>query len=64
MENNETKILGLTNEEVQERVKEGRVNGEQNVKTKSVAQILRTNFITFFNLLFVAIPWHTQHAGS
>ena len=55
MENNETKILGLTNEEVQERVKEGRVNGEQNVKTKSVAQILRTNFITFFNLLFVAI---------
>ena len=55
METNETKILGLTNVEVQERIKEGKVNGEQNVKTKSVAQILRTNFITFFNLLFVAI---------
>ena len=48
-------LLGLSIEEVESRVKEGKVNGDQNVKTKSVAQILRTNFITFFNLLFVAI---------
>lgn len=48
-------ILGLTNAEVQERVKAGKINGDQNVKTKSVPQILRTNIVTFFNLLFVAI---------
>ncbi len=48
-------LLGLSAEKVESRVKEGKVNGDQNVKTKSVAQILRTNFITFFNLLFVAI---------
>lgn len=48
-------LLGLSIEEVESRIKEGKVNGDQNVKTKSVAQILRTNFITFFNLLFVAI---------
>ena len=52
---NEDKIVGLSNAEVQERIASGKVNGDQNVKTKSVAQILRTNIITFFNLLFVAI---------
>ncbi|MBQ8178360.1 MAG: HAD-IC family P-type ATPase [Clostridia bacterium] len=48
-------VIGLTNEEVQERIQSGKVNGDQNVKTKSVPQILRTNIVTFFNLLFVAI---------
>lgn len=52
---NESKIIGLTNAEVHERIAEGKVNGDQNVKTKSVAQIFRTNIVTFFNLLFVAI---------
>lgn len=59
MDNNimpeENAIIGLTSEEVQERVQSGKVNGDQNVKTKSVPQILRTNIITFFNLLFVVI---------
>ena len=55
MDTNENKILGLSNAEVQERIASGKVNGDQNVKTKSVAQILRTNIVTFFNLLFVVI---------
>ncbi len=47
--------MGLTNEEVNSRIAEGKVNGDQNVKTKSIPQILRTNIVTFFNLLFVII---------
>lgn len=38
---------GLTSAEVEERVKAGKVNGEQTVRTKSVAQILRSNIVTF-----------------
>ena len=52
---NEEEIVGLSASEVAERVASGKVNGDQNVKTKSVPQILRTNILTFFNLLFVAI---------
>ena len=46
---------GLTSEEVQTRVREGKVNGDQNVKTKSIAEIIRTNTISFFNVLFVSL---------
>lgn len=47
------KEKGLTADEVQERVTSGKVNGDQNVKTKSVAQILRENIVTFFNFIFI-----------
>ena len=43
---------GLTSQEVATRVSEGKVNGNQNVKTKSIWQIIRTNAFTFFNVLF------------
>lgn len=46
---------GLTAEEVAERVREGKINGEQTVRTKSVAQILRSNILTFFNFIFVVL---------
>lgn len=46
---------GLTSAEVEERVKEGKVNGEQTVRTKSVAQILRSNIVTFFNFVFIVL---------
>lgn len=46
---------GLTSEEVAERVREGKVNGEQTVRTKSVAQILRSNIVTFFNFVFIVL---------
>ena len=45
---------GLSSEEVDERVAQGKVNGDQNVKTKSVGQIFRENIVTFFNFVFLA----------
>ena len=46
---------GLTSEEVEARIAEGKVNGEQTVRTKSVAQILRSNILTFFNFVFILL---------
>lgn len=40
---------GLSKEEVKERIKAGQVNGDCNVKTKSVGQIIFTNVFTLFN---------------
>lgn len=45
---------GLTADEVASRVAEGKINGEQTIKTKSIPQILRENILTFFNFVFVA----------
>lgn len=47
--------IGLSSNEVSARVSEGKVNGDQNVKTKSVVQILRENILTFFNFIFVVL---------
>ncbi len=44
---------GLSSAEVEERRLAGKINVNTDVKTKSVAQILRENLITFFNLVFV-----------
>ena len=46
---------GLSAAEVEKRVAEGKQNGDQNVKTKSIAQICRENLLTFFNAVFVAL---------
>lgn len=46
---------GLGQEDVKNRVAQGKVNGDTNVKTKSVAQILRENIVTFFNFVFIAL---------
>ena len=46
-------LNGLTDAEVAERVAAGKINGDVNIKTKSVARILRTNIVTFFNILFL-----------
>lgn len=51
----EANVKGLSSIEVAERVKAGKVNGEQNVKTKSVGRIIFTNTVTFFNIIFVVI---------
>lgn len=42
---------GLTTEEVNERVAKGLNNGRMDVPTKSIGQILKTNFFTLFNAL-------------
>lgn len=49
------KDFGLSAEEVDDRIKAGKVNGDQNVKTKSVVQILSENILTFFNFVFVVL---------
>lgn len=46
---------GLSLAEVDERIAQGKINGDQNVKTKSVAQILRENIVTFFNFVFILL---------
>ncbi len=51
----EKTFVGLTSEEVSNRVAEGKINGEQTIRTKSVGQIFRENILTFFNFLFTAL---------
>lgn len=46
-----TEIKGLTKSEVEERVSKGQVNGKTDLPTKSVGQILSSNFFQLFNLL-------------
>lgn len=46
---------GLTSAEVEERKLAGKINGNQDVKTKTVAQILRENILTFFNFVFITL---------
>ena len=48
-------VQGLTQEEVTAKTAAGQANGDVNIKTKSVARILRTNILTFFNVLFAVI---------
>ena len=48
---------GLGQKDVENRIAEGKVNGDTNVKTKSVAQILRENIVTFFNFVFIALAF-------
>ena len=49
MESKDAALRGLTDEEVAERVADGRVNANTDVKTKSVGQILSEHAFTLFN---------------
>ena len=42
---------GLSDLQIAQRVRQGLVNGEEEIKTKSVSQIVRDNIVTFFNIL-------------
>lgn len=42
---------GLTQEEVEQRISSGKINGNCNIKSKSFLQILKSNVCTLFNLL-------------
>lgn len=57
-------IKGLSEEEAEQRVKNGQVNGDSNIPTKSVKQIIRTNLFTFFNLLNVCLAIMVFAVGS
>ena len=43
--------IGLSDDEVNERIASGKINGNCNIKSKSFLQILKSNFCTLFNLL-------------
>ncbi len=43
--------LGLSNQQVESRVREGLNNGDSGVKTKTEREIIRENVFTFFNIL-------------
>ena len=44
-------MTGLTNEQVQERIAEGKANANENPNTRTYKQIIRENTLTFFNFL-------------
>jgi len=46
---------GLTSELVSERLKEGSVNFDNSPKTKTIKQIILSNFFTYFNFLNIAL---------
>jgi len=58
------KTNGLTSAEVDERIKNGRVNGNPNPKTKSIKQIFAQNIFTFFNLINVILAVMVFMVGS
>ena len=59
MDDMQTNLRGLSDEEVRQRIKEGKVNTETTVRTKSIKQIFIDNICTVFNginvLLFVLL---------
>lgn len=56
--------LGLTDEQVAQRVRAGQVNANADVKTKSVRQILREHTFTLFNAVNVAMAALVVSTGS
>lgn len=57
-------VSGLTDQQVAQRVRQGLVNGEDQIKTKSIPKIIRDNLITFFNLLNVVLAALVFSVGS
>ena len=48
-------MTGLTNEQVQERIAEGKVNVNENPNTRTYKQIILENTLTFFNFLNLSL---------
>lgn len=44
-------MTGLTDEQVNERIEQGKVNADENPNTRTYKQIIRENTLTFFNFL-------------
>lgn len=55
---------GLAREEVHARVQQGLVNGEEDVKTQSIGQIVRKNVVTPFNILNIILGALIISSGS
>ena len=57
-------MTGLTNEQVQERIAEGKVNFNENPNTRTYKQIVKENTLTFFNFLNVVLLVLVLFVGS
>ena len=55
---------GLTEQEVQDRIQSGLINGEEEVRTKRIGQIIKENVITPFNILNVILAILVLSVGS
>lgn len=55
---------GLSQAQVSERIKKGECNGEADTPTKSVKEIIRTNTVSFFNLLNIILGILVISVGS
>ncbi|MGO5542446.1 HAD-IC family P-type ATPase [Blautia sp. HCP3S3_H10_1] len=60
----EVTMTGLTNEQVQQRIEEGKVNANENPNTRSYKQIVKENVLTFFNFLNLALMAMVLLVGS
>lgn len=56
--------IGLSSQQVEQRVVDGLVNGEFNIKSKSIKQIVKDNCLTFFNLINVILAVFIIAVGS
>ena len=57
-------MTGLTNEQVQERIAEGKVNFNENPNTRTYKQIVKENTLTFFNFLNAVLLVLVLFVGS
>ncbi|MDO5135676.1 MAG: HAD-IC family P-type ATPase [Eubacteriales bacterium] len=57
-------MTGLTNEEVQARIEEGKVNNDENPNTRTYKQIILENTLTFFNFLNLVLVVLVLMVGS
>ncbi len=55
---------GLSPEQVESRVRQGLVNGEEDIKTKTVGRIIRDNLLTPFNILNAVLAVLVLVVGS
>jgi len=57
-------LTGLTDEQVNERIAEGKVNADENPNTRTYKQIVRENTLTFFNFLNLVLLVLVLMVGS
>ena len=57
-------MTGLTDEQVNERIAEGKVNADENPNTRTYKQIVRENTLTFFNFLNLVLLILVLMVGS
>ncbi|WP_343248943.1 cation-translocating P-type ATPase [Diplocloster hominis] len=55
---------GLTSEEVEQRLNDGRFNYQEDANAKSIKQIIRDNLLTFFNLINAVLAGLIIFVGS